>query len=112
LKDVAGMMRSYHYAAYAGLFAFAERHDGERDLLDAWARAWERQASQSFLTGYLAETRLSPAAFVPSSLELLTRVLSVFLLDKAVYELNYELNHRPSWLKIPLEGIRGAMELR
>jgi len=112
LKDVAGMMRSYHYAAYAGLFAFAEHHDGERDLLDPWARAWERQASQSFLTGYLAETRLAPAAFVPSSLELLTRVLSVFLLDKAVYELNYELNHRPSWLKIPLEGIRGAMELR
>jgi len=111
LKDVAGMMRSYHYAAYAGLFAFAERHDGERDLLDPWARAWERQASQSFLTGYLAETRLAPAAFVPSSLELLTRVLSVFLLDKAVYELNYELNHRPSWLKIPLEGIRVAMEL-
>ena len=105
------MMRSYHYAAYAGLFAFAERHDRERDLLDPWAQAWERQASQSFLTGYLAETRLAPAAFVPSSLELLTRVLSVFLLDKAVYELNYELNHRPSWLKIPLEGIRVAMEL-
>jgi len=111
LKDVAGMLRSYHYAAQAGLFAFAEHHGHERDALEPWARAWERQAGQSFLAAYVPEVRRTPAAIVPSSIDLLTRVLSVFLLDKAVYELNYELNHRPSWLKIPLEGIQVAMEL-
>jgi maltose alpha-D-glucosyltransferase/alpha-amylase len=111
LKDVAGMLRSYHYAAYAGLFAFAEHYGHERDTLEPWARAWERQAGQTFLDGYVAEARRTHAAIVPSSMDLLTRVLSVFLLDKAVYELNYELNHRPSWLRIPLEGIQVAMEL-
>ena len=111
LKDVAGMLRSYHYAAYAGLFAFVERQGQARDALEPWARAWEQQASQSFLAGYLAETQRAHAAFVPASTVLLTRVLSVFLLDKAIYELNYELNHRPSWVQIPLEGIQAAMEL-
>ena len=111
LKDVAGMLRSYHYAAQAGLFAFAEQRGHKRDALEPWARAWERQAGKSFLAAYVPEVRHTPAAIVPSSIDLLTRVLSVFLLDKAVYELNYELNHRPSWLKIPLEGIQVAMEL-
>jgi maltose alpha-D-glucosyltransferase/alpha-amylase len=111
VKDVAGMLRSFHYAAYAGLFAFSEHHEQERNGLHSWAQAWQRTVSQSFLSTYIEEAHRASAQLVPSSMALLRRVLSVFLLDKAIYELNYELNNRPSWLKIPLQGIQAAMEL-
>jgi maltose alpha-D-glucosyltransferase/alpha-amylase len=111
LKDVAGMLRSYHYAAYAGLFAHAEEHHVDKKRLEPSATSWERHANQAFLRSYIAATQDTAVRLVPASAELLMRVLSVFLLDKAFYELNYEMNHRPSWVKIPLEGIQNAMTL-
>jgi maltose alpha-D-glucosyltransferase/alpha-amylase len=112
LRDVAGMLRSFHYAAYAGLFAFGERHGQDRNLLEPWARAWERAVSQSFLSGYSEEIQDSCAKLVPASTPLLARVLSVFVLEKAIYELNYELNNRPSWVKIPLQGVLATLEVK
>ena len=109
LKDVAGMLRSYSYAAHAGLRAIDHADAHQRARLESWARAWERLASRSFLAGYLDETRRAQADFLPSSHDLLHRILSVFVLDKAVYELGYELSHRPSWVRIPLEGLQAAM---
>jgi maltose alpha-D-glucosyltransferase/alpha-amylase len=115
-KDVAGMLRSFSYAAQAALFAhgaLGRRSLGEgggspegSDRLAPWARVWERWAAAAFLKGYLAVAGSAP--FVPTDPGKCAALLDLFLLDKALYELNYELNNRPDWVRIPL---RGLMEL-
>ena len=104
LKDEAGMLRSFNYAAYAGLFD-AQLNSNNPHLED-WAGAWEKLAVQSFEDGYNgAISHNQGAPFVPASDEIRDKVLNVFLLEKAFYELNYEFNNRPTWIPIPLKGI-------
>jgi len=103
LKDVAGMLRSFSYAAYAGLFIRAAGRPDEVERLEPWARTWSRWAGASFLKGYFAVTAGAP--FVPADLAQRAAMLDVFLIDKALYELNYELNNRPDWVRIPLRGL-------
>jgi maltose alpha-D-glucosyltransferase/alpha-amylase len=103
LKDVAGMLRSFSYAAYSGLLAYSSRRPDEADRLEAWASLWETWASASFLKAY-RETA-GAAAFLPGDAKELERFLAVYMLDKALYEMMYELNHRPAWLRVPLIGI-------
>jgi maltose alpha-D-glucosyltransferase/alpha-amylase len=103
LKDVAGMLRSYSYAAYAALFARAANQRLDFERLEPWARVWQIWVSASFLRGYL-ETA-GPAPFLPLDPVQRRLLLDLFLLDKAFYELNYELNNRPEWVRIPLRGI-------
>lgn len=111
LKDVGGMLRSFNYAAYAGLDAVDA---GERPgavlatRLEALAAAWEAAVREAFLGGYLATARGGGARFLPAGDETVERVVAVFELDKAIYELFYELNNRPHWLSIPLAGLRRA----
>ncbi len=98
LKDVAGMIRSFHYAA----FTQAVRHEEfgvPLDILRPWAATWYYVATARFLETYRAtmNPRLLPE---PGS-----EWLSAYLLEKALYELQYELRHRPQWAVIPLEGI-------
>ncbi len=105
LKDVAGMLRSYAYAASAAMLRSADAGAGDQDLVErlrTWAVAWEDGVRAAFLEGYLAETRERGATFLPRSREILDGALGVFELDKAIYELEYELNHRPGWARIPL----------
>ncbi len=102
LKDVAGMLRSLSYAAQTGL-----RAANASAQLEPWVEAWERSARAAFLDGYHAVTQ--EAAFVPQPPELMHSALAVFELEKALYELNYELNNRPDWLPIPLRGIQRAL---
>jgi maltose alpha-D-glucosyltransferase/alpha-amylase len=103
LKDVAGMIRSYSYAAYAALFAFTTHTPDDYTLLEPWADAWQHWASGAFLAAY--EATLAGAALAPSRTA--SRALvDAFVLDKAFYELGYELNNRPDWVRIPLIGIR------
>lgn len=97
------MLRSFSYAAYAGLINFTTRHPESVDRLEPWARLWERSASAEFLRAYL-ET-LHGAKFLPAEREGLRKLLELFLLDKALYEVLYELNARPEWVRIPLVGI-------
>jgi maltose alpha-D-glucosyltransferase/alpha-amylase len=104
LKDVAGMMRSFDYAAYAALFSFTVHAPDDYAPLEPWAEEWERWAAQAFLSGYLAALGGSP--LVPQDAGARNRVLAAFMLDKALYELAYELNNRPDWVRIPLVGIR------
>jgi maltose alpha-D-glucosyltransferase/alpha-amylase len=94
LKDVAGMLRSFSYAAYAGLFIRAAGRPDEVERLEPWARTWSRWAGAAFLKGYLAVAGDAPLA-----------LLDLFLIEKALYELNYELNNRPDWVRIPLRGL-------
>jgi maltose alpha-D-glucosyltransferase / alpha-amylase len=103
LKDVAGMLRSYSYAAYAALFNRAMGRAAEFERLEPWARAWERWAGASFLRGYLAAA--GPAPFLPTDPVQRASLLDLLLVDKALYELNYELNNRPEWVRIPLRGL-------
>ncbi len=109
LKDVAGMLRSFAYAAHAAKFRVEEAAPGDRGLgerLASWAEVWEDGVRSAFLDGYLAETWNQGATFLPRGREALEAVLHVYELDKAIYELNYEINHRPAWVLIPLEGLR------
>jgi maltose alpha-D-glucosyltransferase/alpha-amylase len=103
LKDVAGMLRSFSYAAYAGLFAHTTSRPAAFGLLEPAAHLWQTWVSAAFLRGYF-ETA-GDAAFLPADLVQRDALLRLFMLDKALYELNYELNNRPDWVRIPLWGI-------
>jgi maltose alpha-D-glucosyltransferase/alpha-amylase len=103
LKDVAGMLRSFGYAAYAGLINYTARHPEDLTRLEPWAQLWERSAAAEFLRAY-HEAAQSPD-FLPPGNGDFRRLLNIFLLDKALYEVLYELNSRPTWVRIPLMGI-------
>jgi maltose alpha-D-glucosyltransferase/alpha-amylase len=106
LQDVAGMLRSFHYAPYAVLFGQAPGvafDDEDVRALEPWARLWHHWTSAAFLKSYLATADGAP--FLPRSPESMRAMLDIYLLDKAIYELAYELNNRPAWVQIPVEGI-------
>jgi maltose alpha-D-glucosyltransferase/alpha-amylase len=103
LKDVAGMLRSYHYAAYAGLFAFTQSHPEDFVRLEPGAELWFQWVSAAFLREYRAAA--VGAGFLPDDSAWFAALLDAFMLEKALYELHYELNHRPDWVRIPLRGI-------
>jgi maltose alpha-D-glucosyltransferase/alpha-amylase len=104
LRDVAGMLRSFDYAAWtAG--AAAGGPGGPPATAEAWARAWRRLAEETFLDGYRTTIdRLAPA-LLPRTPTVTAKVLGIFELEKALYELDYELDNRPGWVEIPLAGL-------
>jgi len=103
LKDVAGMLRSLAYAAYASLIGYTARRPEDFEKLEPWARLWERSMAAEFLRAY-RETAAG-AAFLPPDPGDLRWLLAIYWLDKVLYELSYELNNRPGWARIPLMGI-------
>ena len=107
LRDVAGMMRSFQYAAYSALWQPAMRHE-DVPFLEKWADVWYRDMSSTFLQSYLAAT--TDAHFIPRNEADLRIALEAYLLDKAVYEIGYELNHRPDWVVIPIRGIKHILK--
>jgi maltose alpha-D-glucosyltransferase/alpha-amylase len=102
LKDVAGMLRSFSYAATAGLLAFERRHPGSLPALEPWAALWERWIGAAFLGAY--RRMLGDSPLLPQGDDF-TGLLALFALEKAFYELGYEMNNRPDWLRIPLLGV-------
>jgi trehalose synthase-fused probable maltokinase len=106
LQDVAGMLRSFHYAAFAPLLmpptgsSVSQRKNGSLSRL---AEAWSRCAADRFLGRYYATSGASH--YLPAGTGERANVLEMYLLAKAIYELGYELNNRPAWVGIPLEGI-------
>jgi maltose alpha-D-glucosyltransferase/alpha-amylase len=102
LRDVAGMLRSFSYAARSALNSFTQRHPEKYATLELWAAAWENAAANAFLAGYRETIATNP--LLPSDQEAQT-MLTALLLEKALYELLYELNNRPTWLSIPLNGL-------
>ncbi|HEY9127612.1 MAG TPA: maltose alpha-D-glucosyltransferase [Acidobacteriaceae bacterium] len=105
LKDVAGMVRSFSYAAYAGLFRFLEINPAATDQNNttAWVQLWQNALSAEFLHAYRQSIAANPG-LLPSAAEAQS-LLDAYLLEKALYELLYELNNRVTWLRIPLAGI-------
>ena len=107
LRDVAGMMRSFQYAAYSALWQPAMRAE-DIPFLERWADVWYRQMSSIYLQSYLKTT--AGAKFIPSKSEDFQIMLEAYLLDKAVYEIGYELNNRPDWVLIPIRGIKHILK--
>jgi maltose alpha-D-glucosyltransferase/alpha-amylase len=106
LQDVAGMLRSFHYAAFAPLLARPTGSSISRDQfvkLRNWAEAWSLSAANRFLAQYYETS--AGAHYLPACSQQRTKLLDAYILAKAIYELGYELNNRPTWVGIPLEGI-------
>ena len=102
LRDVAGMLRSFGYAARSVL---REQPEGDRAALAPWLDGWERLAGEAFRRGYLAAVGESAVRLVPPGDQDVRAVTAVFELEKALYELRYELGHRPDWVDIPLAAL-------
>src|SRR5579862_1914062 len=107
LKDVAGMLRSFSYAAYGTLINYTARHPEDLARLEPWAQLWEHSAAAAFLRAY--RHTATAATFHPRNASDFHSLLNVFLLDKALYEVLYELNSRPPWVRIPLMGIMALL---
>src|SRR5438876_4526115 len=100
------MLRSFHYAAYTSLFGhLGSANVRPEDLpgLEPWARLWNVWVSSTFLNSYLEHAM--PGGFLPDNREDVNILLNVYLLEKALYELSYELENRPDWVRVPLLGI-------
>jgi maltose alpha-D-glucosyltransferase/alpha-amylase len=107
-KDVAGMIRSFHYAAYGQLLLNQKYKKEEMPELEQWARQWFHYVSNYFLTTYL--DRVQGQNFIPPDEAGIQLLLRSYLLEKAIYEVGYEMNSRPDWLRIPLKGVFYVME--
>lgn len=112
LRDVAGMIRSFHYASHAALSG--AQHEAwisstQSSEVASWLAAWYLWSAASYLQSYLSHA--STGHFLPQKPEELEALLEGYILEKAVYELGYELNNRPSWVPIPLEGILHSLQL-
>ncbi len=101
LRDVAGMLRSFDYAAATALGEGASLAAGD---------TWCRLASEAFLDGYLGAITPAPVRLVPAAWSGLSRALAAFELDKALYELRYEIDNRPAWIAVPLAGLNRLRE--
>ena len=108
LRDVAGMIRSFDYACHAALATMRARGHSTDGASLEWAAAWYLWTSAAFLKSYRATA--ADVSFLPSTREEVQLLLDAYLLEKAVYELSYELNNRPDWVPIPLSAIRRLME--
>jgi maltose alpha-D-glucosyltransferase/alpha-amylase len=107
MRDVAGMLRSFHYAAHKALLneqASGMIREEAASNLETTVHFWQCCVSACFLSSYLDTA--GDADFCPRSRDELRVLLRIFLLEKAMYELGYELNNRPEWLRVPLAGIR------
>ncbi len=103
LKDVAGMLRSFSYAAGSGLELYVQRHPDRLRALEPWSRLWQNAVSTEFLRAY-RQTMSARPELLPKP-DQADALLNAYLLEKALYELLYELNNRPTWVRIPLAGI-------
>jgi maltose alpha-D-glucosyltransferase/alpha-amylase len=111
LRDVAGMLQSFHYAASQGLRNEIESgmvRSEELPLIKPWSKFWFTWVSAAFLNSYLENSYLETATkdhFLPKTTTELQVLLDAFILEKAIFALGYELNNRPDWVEIPLQQI-------
>ncbi len=103
LRDVAGMLRSFSYAAAVAADHTTEERPGDRHRIGPLVRAWEQETAQAFLVGY--RNAVGDGIVLPSDVVAADRLIEFFVIEKALYELRYEMNNRPSWLSIPLFGL-------
>ena len=106
LRDVATMMRSFHYVSHAALFGDVPGIVPSREShpqLEKWANIWYQWVSAIFLENYLKVG--SSASFLPQQEEEIRIILGAYMIERALAEIEYELEHRPQWIRIPVAGI-------
>jgi maltose alpha-D-glucosyltransferase/alpha-amylase len=110
LRDVAGMVRSFDYAAHTALESLRARGLAKQHpaRLDQWVMLWSRWVSSAFLRGY--RNGVSDSGLLPRTREERRMLFGVLLLEKCVYELGYELGSRPTWVAIPLRGVLDLLD--
>ncbi len=108
LRDVAGMLRSFDYAAWAALDRFARASQEPSEHVVAAARSWHERSQREFMASYEAAARVSAAH--PADPQSTSALLELFLLQKALYEITYEASSRPAWIAIPLRGVLDLLE--
>ena len=109
LKDAAGMLRSFDYAASAAVMSLTDVDPGSGEIVRSLAQAWRKAAEDAFLSAYRETIAGSPG--YPEDPEEAARLLDLFLLEKALYEICYEAANRPNWVRIPLKGVTSLLEL-
>ena len=107
MRDVAGMVRSLHYVAYGSLFLDNQIRSEDINILLPYVEQWCHYMSGFFMDGYLK--RMKKSDIIPDDKEDIEVLLQTFLLQKAIFELNHELNNRPDWVTIPLRGIKAIL---
>jgi len=107
-KDVAGMLRSFEYAEWSALFTFTEHEAESLTKLMPFATAWRKAAQEAFLRGYYEAIGDCPSC--PRERAEADRLLNLFTLEKALYEICYEASNRPSWLRIPVTGLQTVLD--
>ena len=106
-RDVAGVLRSLDYAA----MSFGQRSQDSNELAPAAAPsllAWREQTTEGFLSAY--QGAMGTSVLWPDRADEANAMLNFFLLEKALYEIEYELSYRPSWVSVPLRGILQILE--
>ncbi|MGH8473175.1 MAG: putative maltokinase, partial [Gammaproteobacteria bacterium] len=103
LRDVAAMLRSLNYAAYNALAAVTAERSHEIGRLEPLVREWERLAAEAFLSGY--REGIAGCSSYPDDPQHARALIELFTLEKAFYELRYELENRPEWVAVPLQGL-------
>ncbi|BAU48059.1 alpha-amylase [Sulfurifustis variabilis] len=106
LRDVAGMLRSFNYAAYSALARLTAERPDDFPRLEPFARAWEGETERAFLQAYEEGVAGSP---LYRDWAQARDLLALFVIEKALYEVRYELHNRPEWAGIPLRGLRELM---
>jgi maltose alpha-D-glucosyltransferase/alpha-amylase len=108
LKDVAGMLRSFDYAAAAIVDRLEQRDPTKLEAIRPLAQAWRVAAMRRFIQSYRAQVEGCPV--LPENAAEFDRLLELFLIEKALYEIAYEAANRPSWIAIPIRGVLGLMD--
>ncbi len=110
LRDVAGMVRSFDYAAHAAVESLRARGLAKQDpdRLEQWATVWSRWVASAFLRAYRSEA--GDSGLLPRTRDERRTLFGVLLLEKCVYELGYELGSRPAWVAIPLHGVLDLLD--
>ena len=108
LRDVAGMLRSFHYAAWTALDRVRQQTGAVPDASRARAEHWRRRVTTDFIAAY--QEHVAGAASYPDDPTVAKALTDLFVIQKDIYEAGYELANRPDWVEIPLSGILDLLD--
>ena len=108
LRDVAGMLRSFDYAIRSALMDLGADRADQLETLEPWVRLWKERTGRAFLDGY--REGVGDAASYPEDEEQARALIGLFTLEKALYEIRYELDNRPDWVGIPIKSVLDLLE--
>jgi maltose alpha-D-glucosyltransferase/alpha-amylase len=102
------MLRSFDYAIRSALMDLGAERADQLERLEPWVRLWEERTRRAFLDGY--QEGVGDAASYPEDVEHARALIELFTLEKALYEIRYELDNRPDWVGIPIKSVLDLLE--